>query len=244
MRATVVVVPPLAASAELMREFTHALERTARVVVIEPPGFGASPSPSGLPSTRSLARALVARWEERGIGRASLFGISLGGMIAQWVAIDAPALVERLVLASTASRGTRVVAKGKLCPLALARCLVGSRADAAACIVGRVLADGALPPDRRADVMRAARSGARPKRDLAWLAMAAAGHDAEAELGRIRAPTLIVSGAEDRILPARTQAELAARIGGATQVVLSGCGHAVALEKPEEVAALVSRFVR
>lgn len=244
MRPTVVVVPPFAAPAELMRAFTRALERSADVVVLEPPGFGSSPSPRGLPSTRSLARALVAQWDDRGVGRATLFGVSLGGMIAQWVAIDAPERVERLVLASTASRGARILAEGELRPLAMARCLVGSREDAAECLVGEVLTEGALEPDREAEVMQAAREGARPRRDLAWLAIAAAAHDAEAELGRVRAPTLIVSGAEDRILPPPAQAELAARIGGATQVVVDGCAHDVTLERPEEVAALVSRFAR
>lgn len=240
---TLVVVPQLAGSADLMRAFTREIERTMRVIVIEPPGFGSSSSPSGLPSTRALAAAAHAQWSERGIGRAHLFGVSLGGMIAQWMAIDAPERIDRLVLASTASRGAHVIARGKLRSLAVARCLLEPRSERARCLVDTVLTQGALDDERAAEVHDAAREHARSKADLAWLAAAAARHDTEGELDRIASPTLIVSGADDRMIPPAVQASLAARIRGASQVIVPACAHDVTLEQPERTATLVRSFL-
>src|SRR5688500_9116286 len=127
----VVVLPQFAGSAQLVARFVGELERQwPRVHVLEPPGFGDEAPPEGLPSIRALARTVVARWRASGIGRAHLFGISIGGMIAQWVAIDSPELVERLVLASTSPSGLRTMRDARLRQLAMARCLFTPDDDA------------------------------------------------------------------------------------------------------------------
>ena len=61
-----------------------------------------SPLPEGY-TTRDMARDQAAAMEDLGIERAHIFGVSMGGMIAQWLAIDHPEKVERLVLAVTSA---------------------------------------------------------------------------------------------------------------------------------------------
>lgn len=239
-----IVVPQLAGSADLVRPFTHALPPALPVIVIEPPGFGASPSPRGVPSTRALASAVIAEWDRRAIGRAHLFGISLGGMVAQWIAIDAPDRLDHLVLASTAARGVRAVADAGLRALALARCLVAPDEEAAVCLVDRVLTDPArMDEGARASMHRAAKDHARSTSDLVWLALAAASHDADREAASIRAPTLVLSGEHDRLVTPETQALLAERIPSARQAAIPGAGHDITLEQPALAAKAVADFL-
>ncbi len=184
-----------------------------------------------------------AEWERRRIGRAHLFGISLGGMIAQWVAIDAPATVARLVLASTTSRGMRAVADAGLRGLALARCLALPEGDTSACLVEGVLSESHIDPASRGAAATAAHDHARSTSDLLWLAAAAAAHDAGHALRAVNAPTLILSGEHDRLIAPGTQARLLRHIPDARQVTIPGAGHDLTLDRPRLTAERVARFL-
>jgi pimeloyl-ACP methyl ester carboxylesterase len=62
-------------------------------------------------------------------------------------------------------------------------------------------------------------------------------------LSRIRAPTLIVHGTRDRIIPARAAGVLARKIPGARVELIEGAGHALVLERPQEVTERALRFI-
>jgi pimeloyl-ACP methyl ester carboxylesterase len=95
--------------------------------------------------------------------------------------------------------------------------------------------------ERAAAVLRA-----EPFRRAELARRAAAGtlHDARAWLGRIRAPTLVLRGARDRLVSGGAAARLAAGIAGAELVEVQGAGHPVSLEHPEETAARVLDFLQ
>lgn len=237
-----IVIPALAGSELLIAPFLDALPSTLEVTVIEPPGFGDAPSPEGVPSVTALAQAALAAWDASGVGRAHLFGISLGGMIAQWMALEAPERVDRLILASTADTGLSAVAHADLRYLAIARCLLHPEADATAELAAEILDDGATTAVA-AHVDRAAHAQARSKADLLWLAAAAAAHDARDRLGEVQAETLVLSGGADDLIPATVQAAMCARMVNARQLVLDGVGHDVTLEAPDRTAAAVIAFL-
>ncbi len=221
-----------------MRPFTDALPRELTVEVIEPPGFGASPAPRGVPSTRRLAAAALDAWVRRGLGRAHLFGISIGGMVAQWMAIDAPGLV----LASTAAHGWRIVRELGWHPLRLARCLLTP--NASACMAGAVLPESpARNPEEVDAPLAPVRARPRTAADLLWLATAAARHDARAALERMRAPALVLTGTDDRIIGPSAQAELTASLPDARQAWLADAAHDLTLEQPDACAAQVAAFL-
>jgi pimeloyl-ACP methyl ester carboxylesterase len=221
-----VIIPPLIESEGLFAPFVRALEAHGiHGRVIDPPGVGEEGSPHGLPSTRSLARAIVDRWE-----RADVFAISLGGMIAQWIAIERPERIDRLVIASSIATGL----SASLRPLEMVRCMFGSKEHATKCLVDAVVSGDASDIDVHP----------RSHRDLAWLAAAAASHDTHRELHRVTAPTLVISGSEDEITPLRAQERLVERITGARHEIIDGAGHAVFADAPERTAELVAAFVR
>ena len=67
--------------------------------------------------------------------------------------------------------------------------------------------------------------------------------DATERLKEIKAPALIVVGAEDRMTPVRHSRHLAAALPGATLKVIPNAGHMVMLEKPRETAAILAEFL-
>lgn len=81
-----------------------ALTARHRVIRYDMRGHGASDAPAGDYSLERLGRDLLSILGALGIARASLAGISIGGLVSLWAAVHAPARVERLVLANTAAR--------------------------------------------------------------------------------------------------------------------------------------------
>jgi 3-oxoadipate enol-lactonase/4-carboxymuconolactone decarboxylase len=86
---------------------------------------------------------------------------------------------------------------------------------------------------------------AHPPDPAGWASQAAAGAawDAGDRLGRITAPTLVVTGTDDRVVAPSNSPLLAERIAGAQLVEIEGAGHMLFWEKPEEFAAVVEGFL-
>jgi len=226
----ILVLPPLGGPG-LLQDFLTALEPAARGRVVElPVELGQAPS------TETIARRVLGDWPTQLPRPVAVFGISLGSMVAQWIAARAPERVSHLVLASTTARPLDHPS-GALRAAGLARCLLAPRDEAHACLVDGVLSESSTAPRRSAD------ASAPRRRDLLWWAAAAAAHDARAQLESIGAPTTVLSGADDRLIPPSAQADVAAAIAGAEHHVLEGCGHDLTLEAPSRAAAAVRRAV-
>lgn len=238
-----VVLPPLAGSIELYAKLVDAFAARMRVHLIEPRGSGASDAPDGVPSTRRLAGEVIEAMEALGLESVHLFGLSLGGMIAQWVAIDAPARIRSITLASTSDRGLDATIDAEVRNLAFARHLFLPAEDAVVDLVDEVL-DGHLEGVELEEAERAALVHAPSKATLAWLAAAGAAHDAGDALSELAAPVLLLFGEDDRIFGAEARKEVMEAFAGARWKVFAGTGHDLGLEIPEEVAAAVSEWVR
>jgi 3-oxoadipate enol-lactonase len=179
-----------------------------------------------------------------GIVRAHVVGSSMGGAIAQELAIAYPERVDRLVLMATAARArwmcgalddgamwtTLLRRAGRLSPPALARSL----RRWARVAVGRVRRGG--PP--------ASPRPPAPAHGLRRQQEALAAFDAHDRLPRISAPTLVIAGARDREVPLAAAEELAHGIPGARLVVLRGAGHLMHYERAGEVNRLLLTFLR
>jgi 3-oxoadipate enol-lactonase len=239
----VVVVPPLGMPAGVLDPFVARLAERLRVVVVELPGAGhASAAPPAV-TTRELGASLARVLATLHLVPCHLFGISLSGMVAQWVAIDAGGAIDRLVLASTAARGLDVALSEPLEKLALARRLITggpTRAAMAEAIVSDEVREDPAEMERIAHEMR---SAPREDLELAWLGAAAALHDARDQLGEITRPTLVLTGEHDELVPPAVQDELARAIRGAERAFVLGAGHDVTLDRPDETARLVLDFL-
>ncbi|MDQ3034302.1 MAG: alpha/beta hydrolase [Myxococcota bacterium] len=237
----IALVPPLGMPSEVLSPFAARLATTLRVISVDLPGTGSASGARAGWTTRDLGDALVESLEAAGIERAHLFGISLGGMVAQWAAIGSDRF-DSVVLASTAAHGIDAALADPIGKLALARRLLA--ADP-----GKSLTRGIVSPHVRHDagamqrIESAIEEHPRDTEDLVWLAAAAARHDARAELPSLRAPVLVVSGRNDTLVPPALQDELHALIPGARRAWIEDAGHDVTLDQPTRTADAVLAFV-
>lgn len=201
-------------------------------------GHGLSATPDAPWTVTDLADDSAALLRHLGIDRAVVAGCSVGGMIAQALAIRQPALVRSLVLSNTAAKiGTAQ---------AWAARIDAVQAGGIAAIAAAVLDRWFAAPFRQSDV-------ARP-----WGTMllrcdpagyngtcdALAHADFRAGVGGLVTPTLMIAGSEDQATPPDLVAETCAMIPGARLVTLQGSGHIPAIDAPEATAAVIGHFLK
>ena len=182
-------------------------------------------------STREMAAELSQAMDRLGIGAATVAGASQGGMIAQYLAVDHPEKVKKLILTVTAGRPNDTMRRVLSAWIQMAR-----RGD-----YKGIMTDNAERSysEKRLRRMRPVygllgRVG-KPKdfRRFITQAEACLAHDAWEELPRIACPVLVIGGAEDKIVTARASRELAERIPEAQLVIYSGLSHALYEEAPD-----------
>jgi pimeloyl-ACP methyl ester carboxylesterase len=213
-----------------------------RTVAWDMPGYGASPA---LPETTfpALADSLAGLLDHLGVERAVVVGHSMGGMVAQELAVRHPSRLAGLVLyATTPMFGSadgafqqRFLAE-RLAPLERGL----TPADLAPDLVAGMLS--AAPPvavrARAVDSMSALSAEAY-RAALRCLVT----FDRRADLGGIACPTLLLAGELDALAPPRTMARMAERIPRARYECLPGVGHLAHLEGPERFNATLGAFL-
>jgi len=216
-----------------------------RVIVFDNRGAGESESPPGPYTTAQMADDAAALLDRIRVARAHLLGVSLGGMIAQQIALRHPAKVDRVVLACTAPGGTLSVRPS---PEALAAFARDPSADLEAQIrrtipylyTERYCRE--MPEEVEAFVRRRLAVPADPEGAAAQLS-AAIGHDAGGGLAEIAAPTLVITGAADLLVPPENSKRIAERIPGSRLVLLPGAPHRLFAENAEAFNREVLAFL-
>lgn len=238
------LIRPLGGSIALWGAFREALAERARVIAFDRSGAGDSSDAPAVFGTRDMAADAVAVLDRLGVGAAHVFGISLGGMVATWLAIDAPDRVARLCLASTPDAGLDVSRSGLFRGASLSACLARPSDEVEACLVRRILSrpfrEG--DPARLEKILALVKGHPARRLEIVKQASAALLHDPRGELHRIKAPTLVLAGEHDELLGRAPQAQLAASIPDARIELFEGAGHDIALEEPLGVAGRVARF--
>ena len=188
-------------------------------------------------SLRTLADDAVALLHSIGIGKAAIFGTSFGGRVAQAIALFHPEVVEHLILASTWSLADSLATlNGEVVAAAAAlRALLPGSAEA--------LAEYFYPkpfldahPEFKGHFRNAKPRDERSARRAQTIAGAAPVHP-----GRIAAPTLLVAGELDRLVPPALT--LAIDAPNACSVVLPGVGHLSYVQAPAQLAPHIRRFL-
>ena len=238
------LVTGLGASLELARPFEQELTaRGVQTVAFDAPGIGEStayPLPRRMPG---IARTIEAMLDALGYDRVDVLGVSLGGVVAQQLAHQAPRRVRRLVLAATGP-GLGGVPGSPRVLLALATPRRYYQPDYYRRIAGRIYGGQAR---RDPDALlhgSPARFVERPSvRGYLGQMYAIAGWTSLPWLHRLRQPTLVLAGDDDPIVPLVNGRILAHRIPNARLHVVDGGGHLFLLERPAEMAALVTGFL-
>jgi pimeloyl-ACP methyl ester carboxylesterase len=213
------------------------------VVAVDLPGYGGSTglAPGGIDT---MAAAVLALLDTLALPRAAVVGHSMGGMVAQELAVLAPDRVDALVLACTSPAFGRpggdwqaTFVAERLAPLDGGRGMAGLAAELVPAMVSAHAVDGASAV---AQSVMAAVPEATYRRVLA----AIVSFDRRASLGTIDVPTLCLAGAEDRTAPPSMMQRMAAGIPGAVFAVIDGAGHIANVEQPAVFDAALIDFLQ
>ncbi len=218
------------------------LSASYRTIALDNRGTGESDVPPGPYSIALMASDAAAVLDAAGVPSAHVFGVSMGGMIAQEFALQYPERVRSLILGCTAAGGPNA-----------------QRAEPAALDMLRAVsmmppeqaAEAAVPfiynsgtPRRLIDEDIAQRRPWRPSSAgylgqlqaiLAW--------ESFSRLPQITAPTLVIHGKADRLVPPGNGELIAARIPGAQLVLLERASHLFSTDQPEAAQRAIFEFL-
>ena len=215
-----------------------------RAIAFDNRGTGDSDRPSGLWTMDDLVGDALAVLDAAGVERAHVIGASMGGMIAQHLALDHPGRVRSLVLACThPGRQPGGPSWRMLASLALRPAIGPGRTFA---LVAPVLYSERTRTEQRARLQEDLRmrfEDATPAATARGQIAAIARHDTRSRLGELDMPVLVLHGEEDALIPPAAGRELADRIPGAKLVLIPRCGHVLMTDAEEEVAAAILGFL-
>jgi pimeloyl-ACP methyl ester carboxylesterase len=214
-----------------------AVETRHTVVTFDYRGTGASRGPVDAWSTPSFADDAALVVTSLGRGPLAVYGTSMGGRVAQWLAIAHPHLVTRLVLACTSPGGPHAVERGRDVRRALADPDAARRLEA----MRRLFYTDAWPgvPAESHLFGDPTMTGEERQAHL----RASARHDAWARLPEITAPTLVIHGTDDVMVPTANAAEIADRVPGAQLRLFPGGRHGFFEELADDVDPVVEDFL-
>ena len=212
------------------------LSERFRTIRYDQRGHGASPAPPGPYAIADLGADALALLDRLGLERTSWAGISIGGMVGLWLAINAPERIDRLVLiCSSAKLGTPEAWAERVAAVQEAG-TVDAIADT---VVGRWLTPAFAEAHPETHAWLRAMLAATPPEGYAGCCAAIGAMDQRDGLGAIRAPTLVISGAQDQSAPPENQELLAQEIPGARLVTLSPAAHVASVERAADVTGLI-----
>lgn len=212
-----------------------ALATRFRVVTFDLRGHGGSDSPPAPWTIDDLGNDLLVLLHDLGLDRVSFAGVSLGGMLGMWLGANAPQRVERLVLICTSAR---VAAPDIYLERATA-----VRAKGLESFVDPVVDRWFAPTfaTHHAHVVREYKEtfAKLPVDGYAASCEVVGRLDLRTDIGRIAAPTLVISGADDLAIPPTHGAAIADAIPGAVFAVVADAAHLANVEQPDEVTRLM-----
>jgi 3-oxoadipate enol-lactonase len=202
-----------------------------RPIAPDTPGFGESAYDGKGWSVARSASVTMDLLQELEVSYAHVAGISMGGTIAQQIALDYPKMVRKLILVNTFAvlRPTRLSGWFYFLRRFLLVHMVGIPTQA------RLVASRIFPGDNQQvirDLLIRQISQADPRAYRA--AMRSLGlFNSRKRLGEIKTPTLIITGGLDTTAPLINQRMLVEGISGARQVIIPNAGHAMTIDQPE-----------
>lgn len=237
----VVLHHPLATDLSFWDETTAGLVKDYRVLRFDARGHGASAAPVGPYGFETLAADTVGLMDAVGIRRAAFVGLSMGGMVGQYLGLLHPGRFSCLALVSTNSR-----VPPEMRSLWSDR-VVAARRDGMGPLVEASLARWLAETARRTrpDLVDRCRRmiEATPVEGYAGWCGAIERLDVTDRLGGIRLPTLVVVGEEDPATPPVAARVIHEHIPGSQLSILPGVSHMLAIENPGQFLSVLTSFL-
>jgi 3-oxoadipate enol-lactonase len=219
-----------------------ALSASYRTIAFDNRGAGQSDVPPGPYSIAAMASDAAAVLDAAGVPSAHVFGVSMGGMIAQEFALQYSGRVLSLILGCTAAGGPNAQrAEPAAIEMLKARTWM-SREEAAEAAVPFIY-DAATP--RRLIDEDIAERNPWPTSPAGYLAQLQAilAWESFSRLPQITAPTLVIHGKLDRLVPVGNGELIAARVPGAKLVLIEHASHLFSTDQPEATETAIFEFL-
>jgi 3-oxoadipate enol-lactonase len=234
-----VFINSLGSDLRIWQEVAPSFSKHFQVILYDKRGHGLSDAPPAPYSIDDHTDDLLALLDHLGIGKASLVGLSVGGMIAQRMAVRSPDRVQSITLCCTAAKiGT---------PELWADRINAVEAGAIEPIADAVLQRWFTPKfhETQADDLAGWRNMLvrTPAHGYAGTCAAIRDADLRPDAGTIAVPTLCVAGDQDGSTPADVVKGTADLIPGARFALIEGAGHIPCVEKPAELSGLIKQHL-
>lgn len=231
---------------EAWRPLLPAFAAEYRVLIFDNRGAGLTDKPAGPYSIPAMADDTAGLMDALGIEAADVYGISMGGMIAQELTLRHPQKVKALVLGCTTPGGPNSRPRSRKTKEALASIPNVSVEEGLAIVMGLLFTDEfAAANGRRLREMTLDSFDLRmPRHAVRAQGAAIEAHDTYNRLPRINAPTLVIAGDADELIPSDNSPILAQRIPGAELVIYPKARHGYLYEVAGEATAAVLDFLR
>jgi 3-oxoadipate enol-lactonase len=230
----------LGTTLEMWEPQLTALAPIAQLVRFDHRGHGRSPVPAGPYRIEDLGRDVLRLMDDLQLERASYCGLSIGGMVGQWLAINAPERLDRLILICTAAF---------LAPADpwLERAATVRSAGTPEVIADTVVTRWFTAPfaETHPDTVACHRAmiAATDPGGYAACCEAIAAMDLRAGLPSVRAPALVLSGAQDPSIPPSHSRIIADAIPGSRYELLDPAAHLATVERADAVNELIAGFL-
>ena len=212
-----------------------------RTVALDNRGVGRSDVPPGPYSIALMASDAAAVLDAAGIERAYIFGVSMGGMIAQEFALQYPQRVDALLLGCTAAGGPHAVQPDSEVLQMLFR--RGLSPDEFAESMNPFIYHSSTPRERIEEDMAVRRQWYPSDSGFAAQLQGILGWEAYSRLPQIAARTLLVHGDSDRLIPPANGDLIAKRIRSAKFVLIPNAGHIFSTDQPAATHREVLEFL-
>ena len=243
---SLVLIMGLGASTLSWSEQVPTFSHEFRVIAFDNRGAGRSDKPAVPYSVALFADDTAGLMDALGIDSAHVYGQSMGGFIAQELALRHPQRVRTLILASTSCGGRQAVVGSPENLAVIGMMNVLTPREAAEKSLSLLYSEEFIAANREALIQRSLREAElRPPHDaFGRQVQAAIRHNAFDRLADIRCPTLAITGSDDKVVPPDNSRILTERIPGAELAVLADAGHGYLIEKAAESNAIVLEFLR
>lgn len=239
---TVLMLHGLGATSESWQlQFDPLINSGFRVLAPDLRGFGYSTFPGGENNPGIMASDMIVLLNELSINTCHIIGISMGGAVALEIAVSKPLIVDSLILTNTFSK-IRATSFSALFFYAIRLFLVhtiglSKQAD--------YVANRLFPDDKHTFLRNEFRSQVEKANPFGYRSIMRSfvKFDLSSQMRMIHAPTLIITGENDSVVPPAIQIELASQIPHAEHVFIPDAGHAVSVEQPNEYNRIILNFL-
>ncbi len=234
----------LGTSAHLWHRSRPVFANHYRTIALDNRGVGRSDVPAGIYSIASMAADVNGVLDAAGVGTAHIFGVSMGGMIAQELALRYPQRVRSLILGCTTAgepTGSHAVPPEPDVLMALMR--RSASAEESNETFKPLLYDAGTPCERVNEDMAIRVRWYPTAEGYMGQLQGVSGWDSYDRLGNLQVPTLVIHGEGDRLIPCANARILAGRIAGAQLALIPDAGHMFWTDQPAVVHARILAFL-